>query len=125
MEIQASLYWSSNFLERFTNNRGYSPLKYLPLLFHQSTSFNSRSAPYNTTFYLEGYGDTAQDKYLQDYRLTLSEGYMEYLQTYETWAQSLGLSHSCQVGYNLPLDMVGALQSLTRLQLHVVLTVIS
>lgn len=107
MEIQASLYWSPDFPDRFKAKRGYDVIKYLPLLFHKSTSFTAAQAPYNTTFYLDGTLDDGQSKYLQDYRLTLNEGYQEYLQTFEDWAESLGLSHSCQVGYNIPLDIVG------------------
>ncbi|ENH75763.1 hypothetical protein FOC1_g10003928 [Fusarium oxysporum f. sp. cubense race 1] len=106
MEIQASLYWSPGFLDRFKSKRGYNVIKYLPILFHKSTSFQAEQAPYNTTFYLDGTPDDGQSKYLQDYRLTLNEGYQEYLQTFENWAASLGLSHSCQVGYNIPLDVL-------------------
>ncbi|KAG4264796.1 hypothetical protein FPRO03_00080 [Fusarium proliferatum] len=106
MEIQASLYWSPDFPDRFKAKRGYDVIKYLPLLFHKSTSFTAAQAPYNTTFYLDGTPDDGQSKYLQDYRLTLSEGYQEYLQTFEDWAELLGLSHSCQVGYNIPLDIL-------------------
>ncbi|KAF5546128.1 hypothetical protein FPHYL_10569 [Fusarium phyllophilum] len=106
MEIQASLYWSPGFPDRFKAKRGYNVIKYLPLLFHKSTSFTAAQAPYNTTFYLDGTPDDGQSKYLQDYRLTLNEGYQEYLQTFEDWAKSLGLSHSCQVGYNVPLDIL-------------------
>ncbi|KAM0204159.1 hypothetical protein ACHAQI_009984 [Fusarium lateritium] len=106
MEIQASLYWSPGFPDRFKSNRGYNVIKYLPLLFHKSTSFQAARAPYNTTFFLDGTLDNGQSKYLQDYRLTLNDGYQEYLQTFENWAESLGLSHSCQVGYNIPLDVL-------------------
>ncbi|TLD16903.1 uncharacterized protein PgNI_02509 [Pyricularia grisea] len=109
MEIQASLYWSSDFVKKFKKARGYDPVKYLPLMFDKSTSFMSHEAPYNTTYYLEGSGDPSQAKYLQDYRLTLNEGYMEYLQALGDWAQSLGLSHSCQVAYNIPVDMLAAI----------------
>jgi hypothetical protein len=108
MEIQASLFWTPDLIDRFTVGRGYNPVKYLPLLFHPSNSFHSNSAPYNTTFYLDGSENSGQSKYLQDYRLTLNEGYMEYLKAYELWAQSLRVSHSCQVAYNMPVDMVRA-----------------
>ncbi|KAF5700321.1 hypothetical protein FGLOB1_10853 [Fusarium globosum] len=95
-----------NLPDRFKSKRGYDVIKYLPLLFHKSTSFTAAQAPYNTTFYLDGTPDDGQSKYLQDYRLTLNEGYQEYLQTFEDWAESLGLSHLCQVGYNIPLDIL-------------------
>lgn len=105
MEMQAALWWTPEFVDRFEKGRGYSPIKYLPLMFHQSNAFTMNSPPYNTTYDL---GSDASDQsfFIQDYRTTLNEGYLEYLGTYEAWAQSLGLSHSCQVAYNLPLDMV-------------------
>ncbi|UPK96040.1 hypothetical protein LCI18_006975 [Fusarium solani-melongenae] len=106
MEMQASLWWTPDFIERFQANRGYSPIKYLPLMFHQSNSYNNHTAPYNTTYVLHP-TDSSQEKHLQDYRLTLNEGYVEYLEAYNTWAESLSLSHSCQIAYNLPLDMSG------------------
>ncbi|KAI9170771.1 hypothetical protein HJFPF1_00242 [Paramyrothecium foliicola] len=105
MEIQASLYWTPALIDRFTANRGYNPTKYLPLLFHQSNSFHGSEAPYNTTYYLDGDENPSQNKYLQDYRITLSEGYVEYLRALDAWSQSLGTSHSCQVAYNLPVNL--------------------
>ncbi|KAH7020387.1 hypothetical protein EDB80DRAFT_821289, partial [Ilyonectria destructans] len=105
MEMQASLWWTPDFITRFKKNRGYSPVKYLPLMFHQSDSFSLYSPPYNKTYALSS-AASAQDKYLQDYRKTLNEGYIEYLEVYNAWALSLGMSHSCQVAYSLPLDMV-------------------
>ncbi|CAI4219795.1 unnamed protein product [Parascedosporium putredinis] len=74
MEMSSALWWSHGFLERFEANRGYSPRKYLPLLFHQSNTLRAQYRPYNTT-YLLGSTDHGQHKALQDYRLTLSEGY--------------------------------------------------
>ncbi|KAI7909971.1 hypothetical protein M9X92_011356 [Pyricularia oryzae] len=118
MEIQASLYWSPDFIEKFKTGRGYDPVKYLPLMFDKSTSFMSHGAPYNTTYYLEGAVDPAQAKYLQDYRLTLNQGYMEYLQALGEWANSLDLSHSCQVAYNLPVDMLAAIPSVAGPELE-------
>jgi len=117
MEIQAALYWSESLLERFEANRGYSPIKYLPFLFDKSTSFGSHAAPYDTTYLLVGSSDNGQNQYLQDYRTTLNEGYIEYLQTLEAWARSIGLSHSCQVAYNVPVDMV-SVQVLLPVRAH-------
>jgi len=105
MEMSSALWWSDGFLNRFEEARGYSLHKYLPLLFHPSNSFRAEYRPYNNT-YLVTAMNSSQDKYLQDYRLTLNEGYQEYLGTLQDWARSLGLTHSAQVAYNLPLDMV-------------------
>ncbi|KAH7020710.1 uncharacterized protein B0I36DRAFT_275040 [Microdochium trichocladiopsis] len=118
MEIQAALYWSESLLDRFKANRGYDPVKYLPLLFHPSTAWGNHGAPYDTTYYLEASEDTGQSKYLQDYRATLDEGYVEYLETLATWAQSIGLSHSCQVAYNIPVDMLAAIPAVAGPELE-------
>ncbi|CAG7560634.1 unnamed protein product [Fusarium equiseti] len=118
MEIQASLYWTPHFIDKFTDGRGYNPIKYLPLMFSQSNSFHGYSAPYNTTFYLQGSNNGDHSKYLEDYRITLTEGYKEYLQALESWAQSLGISHSCQVAYNLPLDLPSSVPSVSGPELE-------
>ncbi|KAM5353547.1 hypothetical protein ACJ41O_000197 [Fusarium nematophilum] len=106
MEMQASLWWTPDFIKRFKKSRGYDPVKYLPLMFHQSNAFTRYLPPYNTTYALSS-ADSSQDLYLQDYRKTLNEGYLEYLEAFNAWAASFGMSHSCQVAYNLPLDMSG------------------
>jgi hypothetical protein len=106
LEMSSALWWSHKFLERFEANRGYSPRKYLPLMFHQTNTMRAEYRPYNKTYVVKS-SDSGQYKYLQDYRLTLNEGYREYLATLEQWSQSLGLTFSAQVAYNLPLDMVG------------------
>lgn len=74
-------------------------------MFHQSNTLRAEYRPYNKIYAVDT-DDSDQNKYLQDYRLTLNEGYREYLATFEKWAQSLGLTFSAQPAYNLPLDMV-------------------
>jgi hypothetical protein len=106
MEIQASLYWGLDMDKRFKQQRGYDIVKYLPLLFHESNTYAAYGAPYNVTFYLDGTENDGQSKFLQDYRTTLNEGYQAYLDVFEDWAESLGLSHSAQVGYGMPIDIV-------------------
>lgn len=104
MEIQAGVFWSSGLLDRWESRTGYNPVKYLPFLFQQSNSYRAEYPPYNKTFLL---GNSSEENtYLQDYRETLSEGYAEYLLAYEAWAQSLGLEHSAEVSYHVPVDMV-------------------
>src|SRR5690606_29700539 len=105
LEMSSALWWSSGFLERFEASRGYNPTKYLPVMFSQAHVTRAEYPPYNKTYLLDTI-DPFQNKYLQDYRLTLTDGYLEYLKTFEEWAQSLGLHFSAQVGYNLPIDMV-------------------
>ncbi|CAH0057191.1 unnamed protein product [Clonostachys solani] len=117
MEIQASLYWTPDFIERFKSARGYDPTKYLPLLFHSSTAFHGNMAPYDVTYVLE-LENAGQSKYHQDYRLTLNEGLMEYLQSLDEWALSLGVSHSAQVAYNMPVDVLATVPSVSGPELE-------
>ena len=58
--------------------------------------------------------EDGQSKLLQDYRLTLTEGYQEYLTTFEEWSQSLGVAYSPEPGYNLPIDKVSQIPSKKR-----------
>lgn len=104
--MSAALYWSEDFVERFERANGYSPIKYLPLLFNEVHTYRMEYSPYDTIYTLGGEDKTRDSVYLQDYRRALSEGYNEYLATYEAWAQGLGMSHSAQPAYHLPLDMV-------------------
>ncbi|KAL2208486.1 hypothetical protein CC79DRAFT_1381616 [Sarocladium strictum] len=104
MEIQASLYWGLDMDKRFKQQRGYDIVEYLPLLFHESNTYAAYGAPYNVTFYIDGTANDGQSRFLQNYRTTLNEGYQAYLDVFEDWAESLGLSHSAQVGYGMPID---------------------
>lgn len=105
--MSSALWWSHELLERFEASRGYNPRKYLPLMFHQSNTLRDEYRPYNNTYIVDDDVEVSgQNKYLQDYRLTLSEGYREYLGTIEEWAQSLSMEFSAQPAYNLPIDMV-------------------
>ncbi|KAF4478574.1 hypothetical protein FAGAP_12315 [Fusarium agapanthi] len=106
MEIQASLFWTQDFVKVFEANRGYSPIKYLPIYFNALNQWSVVGPPYNTTYVLDRQ-ETEGENYLQDYRMTLDEGYTKFLTHYQSWANSLGLNHSAQVAYNLPLDMPG------------------
>ena len=106
MEQLAGVFWGTGLLERWESNRGYSPVKYLPFLFQQSSSYRAEYPPYDKTFILGDSGDPSELKYLQDYRQTMTEGYMEYLGTLETWMQTMGLGHTTEVAYHMPLDMV-------------------
>ncbi|RFU24424.1 hypothetical protein B7463_g11914, partial [Scytalidium lignicola] len=106
MEMQASLLWSSNFLTKFKKNRGYSAVPYLPLFFHRSNQYDGLLPPYNSTFLLSEADAANGGKHVQDYRLTLNEGYQDFLKIYQSWAAGLGIKHSCQPAYGQPLDMV-------------------
>ena len=106
MEQQAALFWTSEFLGKFEAARGYSAIKYLPLFFNVSNQWDQLLPSYNETWIYGEYDQNGESVHLGDYRLTLNEGYDEYLEHFNEWAESLGLNHSCQPAYNLPLDMV-------------------
>ncbi|KAL2851122.1 hypothetical protein BJY01DRAFT_245062 [Aspergillus pseudoustus] len=108
MEMAAGLWWSEDFLERFTRLHGYCPIKYLPLMFHEVHSYRRQYPPYSHTFVPADGPDSTERSYMQDYRTALSDGYNEYSATFEAWAQTLGLTHSAQTAYHLPLDMPGS-----------------
>lgn len=106
MEILASLYWSPGFLMRFEKNRGYSLIKYLPLLFSVTNSWSSALPPYPEQFYYGNYTADGISVYDLDYRTTLNEGYQDFVSHYVEWSHSKGLKFSDQPAYNLPLAMV-------------------
>ncbi|KAL4901559.1 hypothetical protein BDW74DRAFT_181570 [Aspergillus multicolor] len=118
MELASGLWWSESLHDRFQALHGYSPVKYLPLLFHQAHSYRIEYPPYNRTYILSGDENPADNKYLQDYRKALSDGYNEYLATFEEWAHTLGLTHSARPAYHLPLDMPSSMPYITTPELE-------
>ncbi|KAK4163272.1 hypothetical protein QBC43DRAFT_355013 [Cladorrhinum sp. PSN259] len=108
MEMMAPLWWTHGFLDRFKNARGYDATKYLPVFFQAKNLWNSYGEPYDTSYIFDGEpADGGQ--YAEDYRLTLSEGYQDYLRHHQQWASARGMSHSTQPAYNMPLDMAASI----------------
>jgi hypothetical protein len=105
MEMMAPLWWTPDFLARFEKGRGYSAVKYLPVFFQARNLWNGYGDPYDTSYSLDGQPSDG-GKYAEDYRLTLTEGYQDFLRQYQVWAAARGMSHSAQPAYNMPLDMV-------------------
>jgi hypothetical protein len=108
MEMMAPLWWTKKFVEMFKGSRGYDPSKYLPVFFQAKNLWNSYGEPYDTSYTVDGQPADG-GKYAEDYRLTLTEGYNDYLRYHEEWANKRGMSHSSQPAYNMPLDMVSYL----------------
>lgn len=106
MEMQAALWWTPGFLDRFEQTLGYNLVPYLPTVFHASQQWGGYLPPYNVTWVLDPAYPADGGKYAVDYRTVLNSGYEEYLAHYQQWAEGFGLQHSCQVAYNLNLDMV-------------------
>lgn len=112
MEMQATLFWTQGFLQRFESGRGYSLVKYLPLLFNMANQWGRALPPYSETWEYDAQNPKENSAILDDYRTTLTEGYKDYLRHMVSWAHSLGVQYSSQPAYNLPLDMV----SITRIK---------
>ncbi|KAK5655045.1 hypothetical protein OQA88_5944 [Cercophora sp. LCS_1] len=104
MEMMAALWWTKGFVEKFKKNRGYDPRSYLPAFFQAKNLWNGYGEPYDTSYTIDG-EPADGGKYAEDYRLTLSEGYRDYLRAHEEWANKRGMAHSTQPAYNMPLDM--------------------
>ncbi|KAK4186481.1 hypothetical protein QBC35DRAFT_553987 [Podospora australis] len=104
MEMMSPLWWTPGFLSRFEKARNYKGAAYLPVFFQAKNLWNSYGEPYENSFQLEGQPADG-GKFAEDYRLTLSEGYEDYLREYQRWASSRGLQHSAQPAYNMPMDM--------------------
>ncbi|KAI8305015.1 hypothetical protein K4K59_012523 [Colletotrichum sp. SAR11_240] len=107
MEMQAALPWSDGLASRFESLNGYSITKYLPILFHATNAWGGYLPPYNVTYTLGEYA-TDGGPYVQDYKSALGQGYLEYLEHYNTWASAKGLKLSTQPAYNMPVDMTQA-----------------
>ncbi|KAF4918596.1 hypothetical protein CGCVW01_v008706 [Colletotrichum viniferum] len=114
MEMQAALPWTDGLASRFESLNGYSIMKYLRILFHATNAWGGYLPPYNVTYTLGGYA-TDGGPYVQDYKSALGQGYLEYLEHYNTWASDKGLKLSTQPAYNMPVNMVRAFPELESL----------
>ncbi|KAK0710720.1 hypothetical protein B0H67DRAFT_635319 [Lasiosphaeris hirsuta] len=108
MEMMSTLWWTPDFLQRFERARGYSATEFLPAFFQAKNLWNGYGDPYDTTYTFEGEANDG-GKYAEDYRLTLTEGYQDFLRQHQKWAADRGMAHSTQPGYNMPLDLSAAI----------------
>lgn len=106
LEISATLWWSRNFLTTFEESKGYSLVKYLPLLFTQFNQFRKEFASYGEEYVYGPYNDRNVSLHNLDYLSVLTDGYGEFLSGLTQWSHGVGMKYSSQPGYNLPLDMV-------------------
>jgi hypothetical protein len=105
IEVIANVTWSPSLPQRFEARFGYSLLPYLPLLAwgHNNVAMQSGD-PGEFRVLL----DTASKGagYVNDFRVILTEGYVDYLQTLRDWANDrLGIQFSTQPSYGFPQDM--------------------
>jgi hypothetical protein len=105
VELRSNISWSPSLPTRFESLIGYDLKPFLPLIMFGNNNINIQSGnPGKLRATLDtpdmGLG------YLNDYRRVLQAGYQEYLTALQEWLHdSLGLEHSAQVSYNLPMDM--------------------
>lgn len=112
MEAMSALWWTPGFADKFKKGRGYDISTCLPFLVIKSNYWAGSSVPYGETFIATQANKSFADKCVDDYRLTLQQGYSEYLESNVAWAHSRGLKYSSQPAYNLPLSMVSHISSI-------------
>lgn len=95
------IFWTAQMPTHFQQYRGYSLLKYLPILFHNNNGFGGSASP---TWYITDETDGGES-HVADYRQSLLELNRMYLDSLREFMNSLGVQLSTQVGYNLPADM--------------------
>ncbi|KAJ5630857.1 uncharacterized protein N7484_010957 [Penicillium longicatenatum] len=104
IEINSNISWTPELPTKFEKLHGYTIHKFLPLLMYGNNNPGVQpSYPGDLECVLD-----SQDKgagYVNDFRAALAQGYGDYLTTFTTWLEGLGLGYSAQVSYNLPLDM--------------------
>ncbi|KAJ5954301.1 hypothetical protein N7501_008580 [Penicillium viridicatum] len=104
MEFTSNISWTPKLPDAFYDKFGYSLGKYLPLvMFGQNNIMAQNSNPGLVKAVFKN--RQTSDKYINDYRSVLADGYGSYLTTLREWLnQNLGLEYSTQVSYNLALD---------------------
>ncbi|KAK5033113.1 hypothetical protein LTR13_007078 [Exophiala sideris] len=108
VEIDANVYWTQNFSSLFQADHGYSLNKWLPILFSENGHAKESNPP---IWWITDAPDNGEGR-RADYRETLAKQYQAYLSTLNVWAQEfLDLQFSCQISYNLPMDMLANIPS--------------
>ncbi|KAJ6159630.1 hypothetical protein N7497_004167 [Penicillium chrysogenum] len=104
MEFTSNISWTPKLPDAFYDKFGYSLAKYLPLvMFGQNNIMAQPRTPGLVKAVFKN--KQTSDKYINDYRSVLAEGYGSYLTALREWLnQDLGLEYSTQVSYNLALD---------------------
>lgn len=108
-----SLFWSTDFLERFEARQGYDLTPYLPALFaHGMCRYWVPNDDPTPDFEFEG--DTGA-RVRHDYYELLTDLYIkDHLLVLQTWAASYGLRHKAQVAYGQNLEPVRSNREFVR-----------
>jgi hypothetical protein len=105
IEVIANITWSPTLPKRFEDRFEYSLVRYLPLLSwgHNNLAMQSGD-PGKFRVLLDATYEGAG--FINDFRLVLAEGYLDYLQTLRDWANNrLQVQFSTQPSYGFPMDM--------------------
>lgn len=106
LEIKSNVSWSPTLPGRFFKKFGYDLKPYLPLIMFGNNNVNLQTDFPGSMQALLDHGDRGTG-FVNDFRAALSEGYLEYLQTLQSWLNNtLGLKLSVQPSYNMPMDML-------------------
>ncbi|KAL0565735.1 hypothetical protein V5O48_016289 [Marasmius crinis-equi] len=109
LEFLSQVLWTPELSERFQEQHGYNVSKVVPVLhalLPGGPSFNNDATGPNQTF---DYGMTTDAwAFTADYRDTLTTLYVDYMQAFNEWAESIGLKYSSQPGYGFQFDLAAS-----------------
>ena len=111
LEVQAQMFWTADLPRQFERRRGYSLIRFLPVLYTpRAASFNPIDPTWGGPLPPRPFdfaGDAGR-RVRYDYRQTLTDLYCErYLRSIRQWAHARGLEDRIQVAYNyFALDML-------------------
>jgi hypothetical protein len=111
LEVQAQMFWTGELPQQFQRRRGYSIIRYLPVLYTpRESSFNPLDPTWGGPLPPRPFdfsGDIGT-RVRYDYQRTLTDLYSDrYLRAFTDWAHSHGMRSRVEVAYNyLALDMV-------------------
>jgi hypothetical protein len=113
IEVQAEMFWTADLASQFQALRGYSMIKYLPVLHNfKESSFNPLLVANFTPLPAPDYDFTGGvgDRVRYDYARTLTDLYVNrYVKGMNDWAHAHGLKSRQEIAYNYPqLDMIRA-----------------
>lgn len=105
IEAISNVTWTPSLPQRFKKRFNYSLLPYLALLAWGNNNIGVQSGnPGHFKVVLNAEYEGAG--YINDFRVILTEGYLEYLQTLRDWSNHrLGIQFSTQPSYGFPQDM--------------------
>lgn len=102
------MWWTPGFLDRFERAKGYSLVRYLPLIFVAHNQFRQSHSTYHEEYIYGPYSAQNISLYNLDYLDVLTSCYGEYLQALTDWSRGVGMEYSAQTAYNIPVDMVSS-----------------